>query len=100
VGDQINFLSSGIKKHAEELRKDIAPAFEEVKNALNDSGTIEGGDFSITGTMASMAYPGALQFAFEDMTTHAKMIEDFADGVETTAKNYQGSEDANTLKQV
>jgi hypothetical protein len=100
VSNQINFISSGITKHADELRKNIAPKIEEVRTTLNDGATIEGGDFSITGTMASMGYPGALQFAFEDMATHKEMIDGFAQGVETTAKNYQGSDDASTLKSV
>jgi hypothetical protein len=100
VGEQVVFTAGNIKKHADELRKDIAPKLEEIRTTLNDGATIEGGDFSITGTMCSMAYPGALQFAFEDMETHKKMIEDFADKVETTAKNYEGSEQASTLKKV
>ena len=98
MGEQVVFTAGNIKKHADELRKDIAPKFEEIRTTLNDGATIEGGDFSITGTMCSMAYPGALQFAFEDMETHKKMIEDFAGKVETTAKNYAGSEQASTLK--
>lgn len=94
------FTAGDIRKHAEELRKDIAPKFEEIRTTLNDGATIEGGDFSITGTMCSMAYPGALQFAFEDMETHKKMIEDFAEKVETGAMNFAGAEQASTLKQV
>jgi hypothetical protein len=100
VSDRVVFTAGDIKKHADELRKDIAPKFEEVRATLNDGATIEGGDFSITGTLASVAYPGALQFAFQDMETHKKMIDDFADKIETGAKNYEGSEQANTLKKL
>jgi hypothetical protein len=98
MSNEAYYNPSGIKKHADELRKNIAPKFEEIRTTLNSSGKIEGGDFSITGTLASVAYPGALQFAFQDMETHGKMIEDFAGKVETTAKTYQAAEEANTLR--
>jgi hypothetical protein len=98
MSGEVKFISSGIVKHADELTKNIAPTFEEVRTTLDGGATIEGGDFSITGTLASVAYPGALQFAFQDMETHGKMIKDFAEKITVTAKNYQASDDASRLK--
>jgi hypothetical protein len=100
MSGEIRFNPDRIKKHAEELRKDIAPKIEEARTKLNDEAMVEGGDFSITGNMASMAYPGALQFAFEDLTTHQEMLDEFAKNIETSAKNYQAAEQHSTVKQV
>ncbi|GLW65242.1 hypothetical protein Arub01_34860 [Actinomadura rubrobrunea] len=89
-----------IAQHGKELRSDIIPALEKVTETLNADGVynLEGGSFSITMTMAAMAYPGALQFAFEDLRTHREMLDRFASGIETTAKNYQAAEENSTVK--
>jgi hypothetical protein len=99
MSGEVHYNPSGIKKHADELKTNIAPKFEEGRKALDTGGgTIEGGDFSITGTLASVAYPGALQFAFQDMETHGKMIGEFAEKVAATAQTYQATEEANTIR--
>jgi hypothetical protein len=102
MGSEIHINPDRIAKHGKELETDIAPKLEAVRKTLNGDGVynLEGGDFSITCTMAAMAYPGALQFMFEDMETHVQMVQGFARGVGTTAKNYQSSEDASTVKKV
>jgi hypothetical protein len=99
MSGEIRFNPDRIKKHAEELSKDIAPKIEAARTKLNDEAMVEGGDFSITGNMASMAYPGALQFAFEDLATHQQMLDAYAKNVETSAKTYQAAEDHSTVRE-
>ncbi|HEV7935730.1 MAG TPA: hypothetical protein VGP70_25875 [Actinomadura sp.] len=100
MGTDLHINSQRIAKHGDELKNDIAPKIEKVRETLNADNiyNLEGGDFSITCTMASMAYPGALQFVFEDMETHKQMMDGFVNGIGTTAKTYQAAEDANKVK--
>ncbi len=67
---------------------------------LLNSINLEGGDLSITGTAASVAYPGALQFAFETLKTHEDQITAFAGKLDAGAKNWKSGEDHSTVKQV
>jgi hypothetical protein len=100
MSGEIRFNPDRIRKHAAELTTDIAPKIEAARTKLNADAMIEGGDFSITGNMASMAYPGALQWAFEDLATHKQMLDEYAKNVETSAKLYQTAEERSTVKQV
>lgn len=99
MSGEIRISAEHIQKHSVELEKDVVPMVDKALTTLN-GGTIEGGDFSITGTAASMAYPGALQFGFRDLQTHKQMIQALARGVAANGKTWQGSEDASTLKKV
>lgn len=99
MSDEIRIHSERIKKHGRDLTTQIVPQIEKARSTLNDI-NLEGGDFSITGTAASMAYPGALQFAFEDLKTHEDMVKGFAQTVGTSATNWKSAEDHSTVKQV
>jgi hypothetical protein len=87
-----------IEKHAAELTTDIAPQIEEARGRLNDDAMVEGGGFSIIGNLASMAYPGALQFAFEDLATHGHMLAEYAKNIESSARLYRTAEERSTIK--
>jgi hypothetical protein len=100
MSGEIRFSPDRIRKHATELTKDIVPKLEAARAKLNTDAMIEGGDFSITGNMASMAYPGALQWAFEDLATHQRMLGEYAKNIETSAKLYQTAEERSTVKKV
>src|SRR5262245_15268515 len=100
MSGEIRFTPDRIKKHADELTKDFVPKIENARTKLNTDAMIEGGDFSITGTAASMAYPGALQFAFEDLATHEQMLGEYAKNIESAARLYQAAEEHSTVKQV
>jgi hypothetical protein len=99
VSDGIEINPSRLKRHAEELNNHIVPEVEKARDTLN-SINLEGGDFSITGNACAMAYPGALQFAFDDLKTHEEVIQGFAQTIETTAKNWESAEQYSTVKQV
>jgi hypothetical protein len=99
MSGEIKFNPDRMRKHADELTKDMVPKLEQARTKLNTDTMIEGGDFSITGNMASMAYPGALQFAFEDLDTHKQMLSDQATNIQTAAKNYQAAEQASSVRQ-
>jgi len=100
VGSEISVTPERIGQHAEEIRSAVRPALEKARTALNEKGTIEGGDFSVTGTMASMAYPMGLQFVYEDLNTHLEMLDGFAKNLTTTAGNYGAAETASTITYV
>ncbi|KAB2347823.1 hypothetical protein [Actinomadura rudentiformis] len=88
-----------IADHAKDLEADVKPKVKQAGDALGKDGVfnLEGGDFSITCTMAAMAYPGGVQFAFEDLKTHLGMLEDFITNVNATAQRYAAAEHNNTL---
>lgn len=102
MGQQIQINPTRIEKHGKDIKDNIATKLQKAGDTLNADNVynLEGGSFSITCTTASMAYPGAIQFAFEDLKTHLEMLENFAKGIETTAKNYSGAEEASQIKQV
>ncbi|MFI0481902.1 hypothetical protein [Actinomadura sp. 9N215] len=97
---EVSINPARIDQHGKEITSEIRPELDKARSTLNDKGTIEGGDFSITGTMASMAYPMGLQFVYEDLNTHLEMLDGFAKNLATTAKNYGGAETASKIKQV
>src|SRR5512139_3192333 len=97
MGGQIQVNPGRIAKHGQDIKGDITKQLTNARQTLNTGGTSEGGDVSITGTMAGMAYPMALKFAYEDLETHLQMLDGFAKGIDTTVKNYQASEDASTI---
>jgi hypothetical protein len=99
MSGEIKFNPDRMRKHADELTKDMVPKIEKARTKLNTDAMIEGGDFSITGTAASVAYPGALQFAFEDLSTHEQMLDGFAKNIESAAKLYKAAEEASSVKQ-
>ena len=68
MSDEIQIHSARISKHADELTNDIVPKIQTARTTLNAI-NLEGGDSSITGTAVAVAYPGALQFAFETLKT-------------------------------
>jgi hypothetical protein len=99
MSGEIRIHSERIKKHADELKNEVAPKIEAARTTL-DGINLEGGDLSITGTAAAMAYPGALQFAFETLQTHEDQVKGFASTLETSAKNWKSGEEHSTVKQI
>lgn len=99
MSDEIQIHSARINQHADELTNDIVPKVEAARTTLNAI-NLEGGDLSITGTAAAVAYPGALQFAFETLKTHEEQIKGFSNKVATSAKNWKSGEDYSTVKQI
>lgn len=87
-----------IGEHAEEIRQDVVPDLKQAGHTLNKEYDLEGGDFSITCTAAAVAYPGAIQFAFNTLKTHVKQMEGFAEKLDATATNWQLTEEKNTFK--
>ncbi|MDL4772868.1 MULTISPECIES: hypothetical protein [Thermomonosporaceae] len=102
MGDRIEINPGRIEQHGKEIKSKIAPSLQKAGDTLNtiDVYNLEGGSFSITCTTASMAYPGAVQFAFEDLKTHLEMLDGLAKGIATTAENYTGAENANVIRTV
>ncbi|GAA2615580.1 hypothetical protein SMC26_25025 [Actinomadura fulvescens] len=88
-----------IADHAKDLETDVKTHVKKAGDELGKDGVfnLEGGDFSITCTMAAMAYPGGIQFAFEDLKTHLGMLEDFVTNVNATAKRYAAAEQNNKI---
>jgi hypothetical protein len=99
VSGEITINSAQIKKHGDELKTRIAPEVEKARTTLNAI-NLEGGDLSITGTAAAVAYPGALQFAFETLRTHEDQINGLAGNVTAAAKNWESGELHSTVRQV
>ncbi|TDD80513.1 hypothetical protein E1293_20590 [Actinomadura darangshiensis] len=97
---EVSVNPARIEAHGKEITDTVKPALEKARKGLNDNGTVEGGDFSVTGTLASMAYPMGLQFVYEDLNTHLEMLDGFAKNLGTAAKNYGGAETASTIKYV
>jgi antirestriction protein len=97
---EIRFTPDRMRKHADELTRDFVPKIETARTKLNTDAMLEGGDFSMTGTAAAMAYPGALQFAFEDLATHQQMLGEYARNIESAAKLYQTAEEHSTIQRV
>ncbi|MFG2006570.1 hypothetical protein ACGFNU_46235 [Spirillospora sp. NPDC048911] len=97
MGNQIQVNPERIAKHGKDLQETVSTTLKGGLDKLNAGGTVEGGDFSITGTLASVAYPGALQFAFEDLKTHLEMLTDMAKKIDTTARNYAASEQSSKV---
>ncbi|MBO2454305.1 hypothetical protein J4573_44970 [Actinomadura barringtoniae] len=99
MGNQIYVDPDGISKHGKELKEKYVTQLEKVGEDMSKDGVynLEGGAFSITCTMASVAYPGAIQFVFQDLKTHIEMLDGYAGNIEVTAKNYQGAEDASRI---
>ncbi|QFG22094.1 hypothetical protein [Actinomadura sp. WMMB 499] len=100
MGTQLNVNPDRIAQHAKEVTNTIRPELDKGLQELSGNGTIEGGDFSITATMAAMAYPMALQWAFEDIQTHLDMLDGYAAKLEATAKTYGSAETASTIQRV
>lgn len=100
MGTQISVNPARIAQHANEVKNTIRAELDKARTELNDKGTIEGGDFSITATPCALAYPMALQWAFEDLETHLKMLDDYASRLQTTSVNYAKAEAASTIKTV
>ena len=99
MSEEIQIHSARISKHADELTNDIVPKIETARTTLNAI-NLEGGDSSITGTAVAVAYPGALQFAFETLKTHEDQIKGFSSKVAASAKNWKSGEDYSTVRQI
>ncbi len=99
MSDEIQITAARITKHGDELKSQVVPAIEKARTTLNGI-NLEGGDFSITGTACGVAYPGALQFAFETLKTHEEQVTGLAANVEAAAKGWRRGEDYSTVKQV
>lgn len=100
LGTQLDVNPERIAQHAKEITNSVRPELDKGFQELNSAGTIEGGDFSITATMAAMAYPMALQWAFEDFQTHLDMLDGYARKLEATAVTYGSAETASTIQKV
>jgi hypothetical protein len=98
MSGEIRFAPDRIRKHADELTRDLIPKIEKARTRLNADAMLEGGDFSMTGTPAAVAYPGALQFAFEDLATHERMLGEYAKNIEASAKTYRSAEQHSTVR--
>ena len=92
------FIPSQMRAHAKEVSGPLTKKLETTLDAINEKCTLEGGDFSITGTPSAVCYPGALQFAFEDLKTHMTILGKLAEGVEACAENYKKSEEFSSAK--
>ena len=99
MSGEVRIHSERIKKHALELRNEVAPTIEAARTTL-DGINLEGGDLSITGTAVAMAYPGALQFAFETLKTHEDQINVFSQKIEASAKNWRAGEEHSTVRKI
>ncbi|MFP3965601.1 hypothetical protein SMC26_25055 [Actinomadura fulvescens] len=99
VGGELQIDSQRIAQHGKDLKETFVPALEKIGEDMSKDGVfnLEGGAFSVTCTMASVTYPGAIQFLFEDLKTHIEMLGGYAANIETTAKNYQGAEDGSKV---
>ncbi|MBA9001972.1 hypothetical protein [Thermomonospora cellulosilytica] len=95
---EIEFRDKQIDKLSSALKNDVAPKFDNALKGIDGDGTIEGGDFSIVGTVAAMSYPIGLQYAFQDLATHKRQLEKYADDVATTAKQFRDSDRHSTVK--
>ncbi|WP_119731410.1 hypothetical protein [Thermomonospora amylolytica] len=95
---EIEFRTQQIDKLSGALKNEVAPKFDEALKTIDGDGTIEGGDFSIVGTVAAMSYPIGLQYAFQDLATHKRQVEKYADAAAASAKNFQKSEDNSKIK--
>jgi hypothetical protein len=100
VGDQIQIDVRRISQHGQDIRTNVRQPLSKAREALNAGGTVEGGDFGITGTAAGVTYPTALQFAYEDLRTHLRMLDGLAEGVESAARTYRAAEEASTVRKV
>ncbi|WP_019632927.1 hypothetical protein [Actinomadura atramentaria] len=87
-----------IAQHAEDITHDVVPKLKSAGDTVNTDGTynLEGGDFSITCSGASAAYPIAVQFAFEDIKLLMETAKGYAAKVDAGAKTYRQAEQANT----
>ncbi|MEU5876564.1 hypothetical protein [Spirillospora sp. NPDC047279] len=99
MGGELQINSERIAQHGTDLKETFVPQLTKIGEDLSADGiyNLEGGAFSVTCTMASVAYPGAIQFVFEDLKTHIEMLSGYAANIETTAKNYQGAEDGSKI---
>ncbi|ACZ00428.1 MULTISPECIES: hypothetical protein [Thermomonospora] len=95
---ELEFRTGNIKKLSGDLKNTVAPKFDQAMKHIDGDGTIEGGDFSIVGTVAAMSYPIGLQYAFQDLATHKRQVEKYADAVAASAENYRKSEESSTVK--
>ncbi|TDC66571.1 hypothetical protein E1200_16475 [Actinomadura sp. GC306] len=88
-----------IAAHGKDIASIVVPRLTTAGNTLNGDGVgnMEGGDFSITCTNASVAYPIAVQFAFEDIKLLMNTAQSYAKTIDATAKTYAKVEQANTV---
>ncbi|RSN51415.1 hypothetical protein DMH08_30705 [Actinomadura sp. WAC 06369] len=86
-----------IAKHGEDVEKYVCSMLEAARNAINADGVynLEGGDFSITLSLASAAYPIAAQFGFEDTEALKKEADEMARRLAVTAQRWHETEQAN-----
>ncbi|MBO2454296.1 hypothetical protein J4573_44925 [Actinomadura barringtoniae] len=100
MGNIIQVNPERIEQHGKDIDSNITPELEKVgSETLGGDGVynLEGGSFSVTCTAASVTYPGAIQFAFQDLRTHLEMLKHFGEGIATTAKNYTAAEQASVV---
>ncbi|MFI0486672.1 hypothetical protein [Actinomadura sp. 9N215] len=83
-----------IKQHAGDIRSDVIPLVKKAGDTLTKDGNynLEGGDFSITCTSMALAYPIAIQFAFEDVKMLMTTAKDYAEKIERAAGIYRQSD--------
>ncbi|MFC9973779.1 hypothetical protein ACFVH6_23065 [Spirillospora sp. NPDC127200] len=88
-----------IAQHAHDITSDVVPKLKGSGDTLNADGVfnLEGGDFSITCSGASAAYPIAVQFAFEDLRLLMETAKGFAAKVDAGAKTYGKAEQSSTV---
>lgn len=88
-----------IALHGKDITEQIVPRLETAGDELNTDGTynLEGGDFSITCSAASAAYPIAVQFGFEDINLLVETAKGYAQKIDNTAKTYAHAEQASTV---
>ncbi|WP_026404412.1 hypothetical protein [Actinomadura rifamycini] len=89
-----------IDKHGADLSATVIPKIDNAGKMLSESGVydLEGGDFSIICLHASVAYPLAVQFAFEDLKAQKRVAESYVERLSKTAATYGTAEEKNKLK--
>lgn len=86
-----------IELHGQDVKEYVARMINAAGEAINGDGVhnLEGGDFSITCTLASAAYPVAVQFAFSDIKALEKEAEEMAQKLGSAALTYTKAEQRN-----
>lgn len=89
-----------INKHGQDLSSTVIPKIDHAGKLLSEPGVydLEGGDFSIVCLQASVAYPMAVQFAFEDLKAQKRVAESYVERLAKTASTYGTANEKSTIR--
>ncbi|GGV19791.1 hypothetical protein GCM10010182_46930 [Actinomadura cremea] len=89
-----------IDKHGKDLSQTVIPKIDNAGRLLSEPGVydLEGGDFSIICLHASVAYPMAVQFAFEDLKAQKRVAESYVERLAKTASTYGTANEKSTIR--